>query len=155
MAQNKSRPKALKNITFSAEETLIERARRQAEANGTTLNGEFRRWLEQYVECTQDIADFRALMARLSYAQPGRAFHRDEMNDFLDAEAAQTRARLDQLQVDLLAFERQYHLSSAEFYQQYRSGKMGDDLDFVEWAALIQMAENAQNKWRLLTEDPA
>lgn len=77
------------------------------------------------------------------------------VDKFLDYEAAQTRALLDQLLADLLAFEQQYHLSSAEFYQQYRSGKTDDGLDFVEWAALIQMAENAQNKWRLLTEDQA
>jgi hypothetical protein len=71
----------LKNITLSVEETLIERARQRAEANGTTLNAEFRRWLAQYVERPQSVAEFQSLMTRLSYVQPGKTFSRDEMNE--------------------------------------------------------------------------
>lgn len=71
----------LKNITLSAEESLIERARRRAEAESTTLNAEFRRWLAQYAECPQNAADFQALMAHLDYAQPGRTFSREELNE--------------------------------------------------------------------------
>jgi hypothetical protein len=36
----------LKNITLRAEENLIRRARERAAAENTTLNAEFRRWLE-------------------------------------------------------------------------------------------------------------
>lgn len=67
-------------------------------------------------------------------------------------DAAQTRALLAQLQADLLAFEQQYQLSSAEFYRQYQAGKMDDRLDFVEWASLIQMAESIQNRAEGLSE---
>lgn len=61
-------------------------------------------------------------------------------------ETEQMRALWAQLQSDLLAFEQQYQLSSAEFYQQYQAGKMDDSPDFVEWASLIQMVGNIQNK---------
>lgn len=71
----------LQNVTLSADETLIRRARRRAEMENTTLNAEFRRWLAQYVERPQATADFTALMARLSYAQPGKTFTRDELNE--------------------------------------------------------------------------
>lgn len=71
----------LKNITLSAEETLIERARQRAEAESTTLNAEFRRWLAQYAERPQSTADFQVLMARMSYVQPGKTFNRAEMNE--------------------------------------------------------------------------
>ena len=71
----------LKNITLSADKTLIEQARQRAEANNTTLNAEFRRWLAQYAERPQNKADFQALMAHLSYAQPGKAFSREELNE--------------------------------------------------------------------------
>jgi hypothetical protein len=71
----------LENITLRAEETLIEQARRRAEAESTTLNAEFRRWLAQYVERPKSVADFRVLMAQLNYAQPGKAFSRDELNE--------------------------------------------------------------------------
>ncbi len=37
----------MKNITFSADERLIEAAREQAAADNTTLNEQFRQWLMQ------------------------------------------------------------------------------------------------------------
>jgi hypothetical protein len=71
----------LKNITFSAEEDLIRRARERAAAERTTLNEEFRRWLEKYVERPQTAEAFASLMDRFNYVQPGRNFRRDEMNE--------------------------------------------------------------------------
>jgi len=38
----------VKTITLSADERLIDAARRKARASNRTLNDEFRRWLEQY-----------------------------------------------------------------------------------------------------------
>ena len=70
----------LRNITLSAEKTLIEKARRCAESNDTTLNAEFRRWLEQYVKSPQTRMDLDELMKRFSYVKPGRVFTREEMN---------------------------------------------------------------------------
>jgi hypothetical protein len=71
----------LKNITFSAEEDLIRRARERAAAERTTLNDEFRRWLEKYVERPETAQAFDELMALFQYVQPGRKFDRDEMNE--------------------------------------------------------------------------
>ena len=71
----------LHNITLSAEKALIEQARRRAEAKNTTLNAEFRRWLEQYVEAPHTSAEVEALMDRFSYAIPGKTFLRDELNE--------------------------------------------------------------------------
>jgi len=70
----------LKNITFSAEEELIRRARERAADERTTLNEEFRRWLEKYVEHPQNAEAFADLMSRFEYVRPGRSFKRDEMN---------------------------------------------------------------------------
>ena len=71
----------LKNITLSAEAALIERARQRAEAESTTLNAEFRRWLAQYAERPQTEADYRILMAHLNYARPGKTLSREELNE--------------------------------------------------------------------------
>jgi hypothetical protein len=71
----------LKNITLSAEEVLIEKARQRAEAERTTLNAEFRKWLVQYAERPQNASDFRVLMEGLNYAQPGKHFSREELNE--------------------------------------------------------------------------
>jgi hypothetical protein len=71
----------LQNVTLSAEKALIEQARRRAAANNTTLNAEFRRWLEQYAESPQTSEELATLMDRLSYARPGKTFSRDELNE--------------------------------------------------------------------------
>lgn len=68
------------NITFSAEEQLIQQARDRALAENSTLDAEFRRWLAQYAARPQTAVEFRELMAQLSYAQPGRSFSREERN---------------------------------------------------------------------------
>jgi len=71
----------LKNITFSAEEDLIRRARERSAAERTTLNKEFRRWLEKYAERAETAEAFSELMDLFAYVQPGRSFKRDEMNE--------------------------------------------------------------------------
>ena len=71
----------LKNITLRAEENLIRRARERAAAENTTLNAEFRRWLERYAERPESAEALRELMALFDYVTPGRSFNRDEMNE--------------------------------------------------------------------------
>jgi hypothetical protein len=71
----------LKNITFSAEKELIERARARAAAESTTLNEEFRRWLEKYAERPFEADAFAELMEQFDYVRPGRSFRREEMNE--------------------------------------------------------------------------
>ena len=71
-----------KNITFSADEALIEEAREAARADNTTLNEQFRLWLEQYVR-RQRAQRAMATVDRLrSYVSSGGGkFTRDEMNE--------------------------------------------------------------------------
>jgi len=71
----------LKNITFSADENLIARARERAESENTTLNNEFRRWLAKYAEQIRDGEEFDELMNRLHYVRAGREYSRAEMNE--------------------------------------------------------------------------
>lgn len=70
----------LKNITLSAEERLIARARDEAERRGTTLNAEFRMWLANFVEQEHTAHEYRDLMRRLDYAIPGQGFTREDLN---------------------------------------------------------------------------
>ena len=71
----------MKNITLSAEESLIEQARRVAQSENKTLNAAFREWLEQYTSRTGRGAAYDALMRRLADIRPGRHFTREEMNE--------------------------------------------------------------------------
>ena len=47
-------------------------------------------------------------------------------------------------------FEKKYKLSSSDFYKRYENGKMGDEVDFVEWAATMEMLANADKQLLLL-----
>jgi hypothetical protein len=71
----------MKNITLSADEDLIERARQKARQERTTLNSLFRSWLSRYVGSVRAHAEYKQLMERLSYARSGRTFSRDELNE--------------------------------------------------------------------------
>ena len=72
------------------------------------------------------------------------------LEKLLRHEAEVCQAQLNQLQADLAEFEQIYQLSSTEFYHQFQTGQTGDGMDYVEWASLVQMANNLQNRLRLL-----
>ncbi|MCH8125894.1 hypothetical protein IIC38_08035 [candidate division KSB1 bacterium] len=71
----------LKNITLSAEEILIHKARERAYRERSTLNAEFRKWLQKYVRNNLKISNYDTFMESLKYVHPGKTFSRDEMND--------------------------------------------------------------------------
>ena len=73
----------MRNITLSADERLIEAAREEARRRRTTLNAEFRVWLEQYARHQQGerrVRDYRRFMEATMEVSAGRRFSRDEMN---------------------------------------------------------------------------
>jgi len=73
----------MKNITLSADDKLIEAARARARAEQTTLNEQFRRWLEDYVNQQQQAEEAMAVIHELQskVRTGGRKFTRDEMNE--------------------------------------------------------------------------
>jgi len=73
------------------------------------------------------------------------------LEKLLRQEAEACQAQLRQLQADLREFEQKYHRSSMEFYQQFQAGQTSDEMDYVEWASLIQMTDNLKQRLRLLT----
>jgi hypothetical protein len=72
----------MKNITLSADERLIEAARKRAQEERTTLNEQFRRWLAEYAgaRTRADLAGavIKDLQTRLRSAGP---FTREDMNE--------------------------------------------------------------------------
>jgi hypothetical protein len=69
------------NITFSADKSLIEAARERARAEHTTLNEQFRLWLETYAR-EQKLREFDALSDSLrGKVRIGRKLSRAEMNE--------------------------------------------------------------------------
>jgi hypothetical protein len=72
---------AVKNITFSADEDLIEQARSIARSQRKTLNDVFREWLLQFTAQKGNAKEVKSLMRRLQHVKAGRHFSRDEMNE--------------------------------------------------------------------------
>lgn len=72
----------LRNITLTADDQLIDRARQKAATAQSTLNVEFRKWLASYAGSQDDAAvgRFRTVMQQLGGLDAGRTFSRDELN---------------------------------------------------------------------------
>lgn len=73
----------MKNITLSADESLIEAARRRAASENTTLNAMFRKWLADYVDRQRQAEKAMATIHELQKVihTGGRKFTREEMNE--------------------------------------------------------------------------
>jgi hypothetical protein len=71
----------MKNITFSADEHLIEQARRRAATANTTLNELFRSWLARYVAEPGAGDRYQQLMTRLRHVRTDSSFTREQMNE--------------------------------------------------------------------------
>ena len=70
----------MKNITLSADPELIEKARRVAQSENTTLNAAFREWLASYAR-KEAVRAHQELMERLKHIDSGGPYTRDEMNE--------------------------------------------------------------------------
>lgn len=70
-----------KNITLVADEDLLQRAREKARQENQSLNLLFQHWLNQYVQEDRTQDTYEQLMERLSYAEAGQKFTRDELNE--------------------------------------------------------------------------
>jgi acetate kinase len=73
----------MRNITLSASEEVIERARSVAREHHTTLNQMFRDWLQTIDHGTKRIGGYRGMMQRVGarVAVGGHKFTREEMNE--------------------------------------------------------------------------
>ena len=72
--------KIMRNVTFSADEELIDKARLRARVEKKTLNEAFREWLQRYAGKSTAAAEYQQLMRRLSHVKAGGPYTRDEMN---------------------------------------------------------------------------
>ncbi len=58
----------------------------------------------------------------------------------------QYRSRLARYEADLEKFELRYKMSSADFYQGFEQGELGDAMDFFEWAGLFELRQDLVGK---------
>lgn len=86
----------------------------------------------------------------------GQGFSSDVIDRAIDkllsTEVAQARNELCELEARLAAYEAQYEISSDAFYQRFRAGELGDDIDFVEWSVFYDMRQSILERLRMLGE---
>jgi hypothetical protein len=74
----------MKNITLSAQEEAIEKARRIASSKHRTLNEMFREWLDTLNHTqtgTENLKKFQTIWKKTNYMRVGKKLSRNEMNE--------------------------------------------------------------------------
>lgn len=71
----------MKNITLSADERLLEKAREKARREHRSFNDAFRAWLAEWTGSVDRVADYDSLMELLEVRESGGPYTRDEMNE--------------------------------------------------------------------------
>jgi hypothetical protein len=71
----------MRQVTFRADESVIQGARAVASAENRTLDEALRDWLDWYASRGVTRAEIEALYERLKHVNAGRKFTRDEMNE--------------------------------------------------------------------------
>ena len=61
----------------------------------------------------------------------------------IEAEIRAVR-QINEIKQVLADYEKQYGMSTLEFFRKYIAGETSDDMDFVEWASLAQMIVHLQ-----------
>ncbi len=72
------------------------------------------------------------------------------LNKLFGYEAENCRIQIRQLENDLSVFEKQYGMSSDVFYRRFQEGEAGDNMDFVEWASVVQMHRRLRQRFALV-----
>lgn len=72
------------------------------------------------------------------------------LDKLLAREITRATARKKSLTAQIAKFEQQYHLGSEDFLAQFQAGTLGDDIDFIEWAATLEMLKNLNDRLTLL-----
>ncbi|MDI6736490.1 MAG: hypothetical protein QME42_09940 [bacterium] len=55
-----------------------------------------------------------------------------------------------ELTLSMKEYEEKHHMSSNDFYQAFKAGRIGDAIDFVDWASMYQMLNRIIERKRLL-----
>jgi hypothetical protein len=71
----------MKNITFSADERVIELAREEARNRKTTLNALFREWVEDLAQRDERRNSIETILKKMSRYDSGGPYTRDELNE--------------------------------------------------------------------------
>lgn len=64
----------------------------------------------------------------------------------LDYKMQKYDEEINRLNKDLKKYERKFKKESSVFFDEFNKGRLGDDMDFIEWSSLYQMRSNLLKK---------
>jgi hypothetical protein len=74
------------------------------------------------------------------------------LNKAVEYEVGQSQTQLAEIEKVLADYEKQFNLSTVEFFKGYSAGQTDDSAESVEWASLAQMAESIRKRLAMLSE---
>ena len=74
------------------------------------------------------------------------------LNKAVEYEVSQSQTQLTEIEKILTGYEKQFSLSTVEFFERYQAGQTDDSAESLEWASLAQMAESIRKRLALLSE---
>ncbi len=117
--------------------------------NGVSLKDEYGGFMEAAIRTLDKLRSLEQL-----YRQGFRSEVIDRTLDkLLAAEAERVLAERRDLEARLSAYEKQFNMSSQEFYRRFRAGELGDEMDFVEWSVFYEMYQVTRQRLDMLGAD--
>lgn len=68
------------------------------------------------------------------------------INKMLTYKIQKYEEEIERLNKELKRFERSCNKESSTFFKEFKSGKLGDNMDFIEWSSLYQMRNRLLEK---------
>lgn len=105
------------------------------------------------------VLDMPKVGRKARLAQLIRLYEEGQVSDLMDrtlyklfsTEAAEEQKAIKILRSDLDKLEERFDMESSDFFARFEEGKMGDSMDYMEWASLYQMYMRACKRLELLT----
>jgi len=77
------------------------------------------------------------------------------IDKLLNREELRLQQLLETLRAQITGFEAQCGMSSDTFIRRFNNGELGDDMDYQEWSATLEMLANAERHLRHLRMEEA
>jgi len=74
------------------------------------------------------------------------------LNKAVEYEVSQSQAQLTEIEKILTDYEKQFNMSTIEFFKRYQAGQTDDSAESMEWASLAQMAEGIRKRLAQFSE---
>jgi hypothetical protein len=73
------------------------------------------------------------------------------LDKFIEYHKNKLRKEIARLQLDLNDFEKDYKMTSMEFFEKFESGNLGDERDFIVWSGIYEMFLESKQKLEQLS----